>query len=148
MLKFDQESESVLISIKPEYVSQIISGKKKVEFRKKSFKRKVNRLIIYSSSPIQKIVAISEVKSINIASVKDTWRKYSEIAGISKDKFQIYYSGKSEAVAIELGIIKILKNPVPLQQLSEELIPPQSYQYLSNTKLRKLEKRAYSNVIL
>ena len=48
----------VLLSIKPKYVKSIIEGEKRYEFRKTIFKnREINRIYIYSSSPVKKIVA-------------------------------------------------------------------------------------------
>ena len=45
----------VLISIKPKYVKKIISKEKKYEFRKNIFKKNVDTIIIYTTSPEKKI---------------------------------------------------------------------------------------------
>ncbi|EGR3506369.1 hypothetical protein DC852_24550, partial [Vibrio parahaemolyticus] len=45
-----------LLSIKPKYVDEIISGKKKYEFRKKIFKRDIDSIIVYCTSPIKMVV--------------------------------------------------------------------------------------------
>jgi hypothetical protein len=48
---------SVLLSIKPEFVEKIFSGLKKYEFRRVIFKSKsVSRVVIYASSPVQRVV--------------------------------------------------------------------------------------------
>jgi hypothetical protein len=52
----------VLLSIKPKYVKSIIEGDKRYEFRKTIFKnREINRIYIYSSSPVKKIVGTFEI---------------------------------------------------------------------------------------
>ena len=52
---------NVLLSIKPNYVEEIKKGNKKYEFRKSLFSKKnlnkIEKVFIYSSSPVQKIVA-------------------------------------------------------------------------------------------
>jgi len=53
----------ILISINPEYVEKILSGEKKYEFRKINPKRKVDKLIIYETYPLMKVVAEAEVKT-------------------------------------------------------------------------------------
>ena len=49
-------STNVILSIKPKYAQAIISGTKKVEFRKKIFKRPVDKVYISSSSPSKKLI--------------------------------------------------------------------------------------------
>ena len=56
----------ILIPIKPEYVDKILSGNKKYEYRKIKPKRKVDKMIIYSTYPIMKVVG--EVEVIDIRS--------------------------------------------------------------------------------
>jgi predicted transcriptional regulator len=53
---------NVLLSVKPKYANEIISGRKKYEFRKSIFKREdIKKMYIYSSSPVKKIIAIWKV---------------------------------------------------------------------------------------
>ena len=54
----------ILFSIKPEYVKDILSGRKKYEYRKIKPKNRVDAIIIYSSAPVMKIVAEVEVEEI------------------------------------------------------------------------------------
>lgn len=147
MLKNFDGKTTALISIKPEFVSKIISGEKKVEFRKKDFKKDVSQLVIYSSSPVQRIVAIADVKLIHKSTVNKTWNKYNSIGGITKEKFKNYFCGKKEAYTIELGNTKVLKNPVRLNQVDNKLRAPQSYQYLSGMKVNKLLKKPFSKIL-
>ena len=46
----------VILSIKPEFVEKIINGEKKFEYRRKIFKKDVEKVLIYASSPIKLVV--------------------------------------------------------------------------------------------
>ena len=47
----------ILLSIKPEFVKEIFSGKKKFEYRKSIFtNKKVTSVIVYSTMPVGQIV--------------------------------------------------------------------------------------------
>jgi len=55
----------VLLSIKPEYAEKILSGEKKYEYRRAIFKdQSVNKIIIYASSPIQKVIGEFDIECI------------------------------------------------------------------------------------
>ena len=55
----------ILISINPEYVNEILSGRKKYEYRKvKAKKDNVDKMIIYATAPVMKVVAEIEILKI------------------------------------------------------------------------------------
>jgi predicted transcriptional regulator len=54
----------VLLSVKPEFANKIFSGVKKYEYRRAIFKNNVNRVIVYASSPVQKLIGEFEIESI------------------------------------------------------------------------------------
>ena len=54
----------VLLSIRPKHVKAIEQGKKKFEFRKVIFRKSVERIYIYETSPTSQIVGFFEVGSI------------------------------------------------------------------------------------
>ena len=48
---------AVLLSIKPEFAKKIFAGTKKFEFRKSIFKyQNINKIIVYASSPVKKVI--------------------------------------------------------------------------------------------
>ena len=65
----------VLLSIKPEFADKIFNGTKKYEYRRSIFKKKeVKTVVVYASSPIQKIIGEFEEKiedGKHILSLKD-----------------------------------------------------------------------------
>ncbi len=55
---------TILLPIKPEYANKIIKRTKLYEYRKTVCKRKIDKIVIYSTSPVKKIIAEVEVKEI------------------------------------------------------------------------------------
>ena len=54
----------ILLSIDPEHVENILLGIKRFEFRKVRCKSEVDKIIIYSTSPVMRVVAEAEVTGI------------------------------------------------------------------------------------
>ena len=124
----------VLMSIHPKFAQLILSGKKKVEFRKTRFNHQISHVVIYATSPIKKVVGYFEVQNIKVAPPKDLWESYSEVSGIEPKFFQEYYKNTSEGVAIEIGNVYQLKLFLSLNYISKSLIAPQSFIYINKDK--------------
>ncbi|WP_242841508.1 hypothetical protein [Faecalispora jeddahensis] len=119
----------MLLSINPEHVENIMLGTKRFEFRKVRCKAEIDKIIIYSTAPIQQVVAEAEVKEIFEGSPEEIWKKTSEFAGISKQFFDKYYEGRSRAVAYEFGTIIRYNTPKPLSAFGVSNAP-QSFVYV------------------
>ena len=65
--------ESILLSINPEYAERILIGSKKYEFRKKLANKPVNKILIYSTTPIMKVVGEVEVVKTISSSPSALW---------------------------------------------------------------------------
>ena len=70
----------------------IYAGEKKLEFRRVWAKTPVEGLIIYSTSPIQKIVAIAKIKQVHYGSIKTLHKLCREKSG-GLTKKELYDSG-------------------------------------------------------
>lgn len=116
---------NAILSIKPEYVSEIIAGRKRFEFRKAVFSKPVGKVYIYASAPISKVVG--EFQPVDILSGKPDviWKKTREYAGISENFYNEYYAGRTVAYAIVIQNLIIYDTPklLPFQA-------PQSYRYI------------------
>lgn len=121
-------SRKVLMSIKPEYASRILSGTKKYEFRKRLFSANVKKVEIYSSSPIKRVVGSFKIKTIHNASPVQLWKKCSHAAGIDEDSFFRYFAGSDVAYAIEIESVKTYATPRSISEFGK--LPPQSYCYI------------------
>ena len=89
----------VLLSINPEYVEKIFSGEKEFEFRKNRCKSDVNKMVIYCTSPVMKVIGEADIVEIIEDTPAAVWRKTMKKAGVSKDFYDSYYSGRSKSVA-------------------------------------------------
>ena len=120
----------VLLSIKPEFALKIFDGSKRYEYRRAIFKnQEVNRVIVYASDPIKKIIGEFEIEDILHEEPQSLWVKTKRNAGISKKRFFNYFTNKSKGYAIKVKATRVYDNPLPLSSFMISS-PPQSYMYL------------------
>jgi predicted transcriptional regulator len=120
----------VLLSIKPEFASKIFDGTKKYEFRKSIFKRlDVDKVIVYASSPVQRVIGEFEIEDILCEKVDLLWQITQQFAGISKDFYDEYFVNKEVAFAIQVGKIHKFQKPKRLSDY-DIYYAPQSFAYL------------------
>ena len=129
--------DAVLLAIKPEYAEAILSGRKKVEFRKRSFARSVSRVIVYASAPIQRVIGYFEIKFIESGGPKSIWSRFGSVGAIDSTKFASYYGARTTAVAIGVQQARRLERPLTLSKLGLPKTPPQSYSYVSWSRFER-----------
>ena len=120
----------ILLAIKPEYVTQILNGTKRFEFRTRIPTQKVSKIFIYCTSPVMAVVGEAEVKSIISLDPETLWKVTHAYAGISKEGFLKYFSGHKIAFAYELGKATAYKKNKPLSEYGMKGVP-QSFVYTS-----------------
>ena len=128
--KMDPKATTVLISIHPKYVDLISAGKKKIEFRKRSFSHPIKRFVVYSTAPVSKVVGFFDVDSIVCDSPQKLWETYAAVGGIEQNDYFDYYANKSMAVGIRIKNYTPLSNSFNIKMLNTT--PPQSYKYLTD----------------
>jgi predicted transcriptional regulator len=120
----------VLLSIKPEFANKIFDGTKKYEFRKNIFKRNdVNKVVVYASSPVQRIIGEFDIKSILCEELDKLWEITREFSGITKQFYDTYFANKEMAFAIQIGDVKKYPRPKYLSNFHINFAP-QSFAYL------------------
>ncbi|MCW3789370.1 ASCH domain-containing protein [Plebeiibacterium sediminum] len=125
----------IILSIKPEFVERIFNGTKKFEFRRLIFKNSsVNKVVIYASAPISKVVGEFEIKSVHKKKLNELWAETSEFSGISKDYFFNYFKGKTEGYALEIKKVTRYNKQLCIKE-EFGIVPPQSFTYLREEKL-------------
>ena len=136
------ESRSILISIHPCYTDQILSGKKRIEFRRCWAAYPVDKIVIYATSPLQHIVAVARVKKVTIASPNKLCELSAKVGGgISKNKLIAYLHGKKRAYGIELTTVRSFKKPLlPINIFGKRFRAPQSFSYVDKKDMIRLEK--------
>jgi len=122
--------EIALLPIHPEYAFAILRGEKKVEFRKRPFRRNVDFVAIYATAPVKRIIGVFRIEKIEEGSPSSIWRRFHSIGCISRQAFRRYYSGAKSAVAIQVSEVRELPEPICLSQLDSVSGPPQSFVYL------------------
>ena len=79
---------NILMPIKPKYVSEILSGRKRYEYRKiKANRNNIDKMIIYSTSPVMKVVAEVDIEEIIEETPQKLWKKTRTESGISKNSY-------------------------------------------------------------
>lgn len=125
-----KDCDTLLISIKPELVERIVCGEKKYEYRKSFPPITVKKLVIYSTFPVQKVVAVAEVLAMRENTPWAIWEGTKDGAGVSEEMYYEYFSGRPKAFAFKLGKIDVITPPVNLKDVDKTLSPPQSYTIL------------------
>ena len=120
---------SVLMSIKPEYVNKILLGEKIFEFRTILCKKEVTKMYIYSTFPVKKVIGEATIEKVLINTPENIWEQTKQKAGIKKEDFFSYFSGKEKAIAYQLKDIIKYKTPKELSDFGINKAP-QSYQYI------------------
>lgn len=121
---------NILMSINPIYADKILSGTKKYEYRKvKAKKDKVNKIVIYATYPIMKVVGEVEVKDILEETPEKLWNVTKEYSGVTKQFYDNYFNKSSKAIAYKLGKIEKYDEPKKLEDVGVKCVP-QSFLYL------------------
>jgi predicted transcriptional regulator len=120
----------VLLSIKPEFAEKIFNGTKKYEFRRSVFKNQnVKTVIVYASSPIQRVIGEFEIDSIINDDLNALWKLTSDYSGISENYFFEYFKKKERGFAIKIKKTKLYDKTLSLKD-DFNATPPQSFMYL------------------
>lgn len=126
---------SVILSIKPIYAKKIMDGTKTVEFRKKVFKKPIDKVFVYSSAPQKKIIGYFTVKEIIEDSPQNLWDEFRDMGGIDKDSFFDYYRDYSTGFSIKISKVKKFKKEIDPCEYFDNFNAPQSYIYLEKESL-------------
>lgn len=120
----------MLMSIKPEFADLIFTGEKGYEYRKVLFKNPAaTTVIVYASSPVQKVIGEFEVEALISLSPAKLWTLTKNRSGISKQYFTSYFGSRKLGHAIKIGKHVRYKTPKDLTKDFKK-IPPQSFCYL------------------
>ena len=122
-------ARSIVMSINPEHVKNILNGTKKYEYRTKAAKQDVNKTIIYETLPVKRVVAEAEILEMLALEPGELWERTKEYSGISKKFFDDYFENRKVAYAYRLGKIKVYDAPKRLCEFGLKAAP-QSYAYV------------------
>ena len=134
---------NVLLSIRPKYIEEIIKGNKRYEFRKYIFKKDVDKVWIYATSPTKKIVGTFVIGEITKDTPDNLWNKFNGLSGLNEQEFFDYFSEIKVGFAIELKYLKLFKVPIDPKVVFPDFIPPQSFYYFDDTSPKVKWKREH-----
>ncbi|TGK15723.1 ASCH domain-containing protein [Leptospira fluminis] len=132
----------VFLPIKPEFAHKIISGEKNIEFRKKFSTQDVDTIVIYSSSPEQRVIGYATIDSVVIDTPDSLWNRFSKKGGIDKDRFSSYFDGKETGIGIRIKSVSKLKEPMTPAQLGIQGVIPQNFKFLEGRVLGRMKRKA------
>lgn len=116
---------NIVLSIKPDFVKEIESESKRFEFRKTIFNKSVDKVYIYASAPVSKVVGEFQPVDVIQGSPEEVWNKTQAYAGIKKEWYDRYFEGRITAFAIKIQNLKIYEKPKELP-----FHAPQSFRYI------------------
>ena len=123
----------VVLSIRPQYASLIMAGRKTVELRRRfpASMPKGTIAYIYSTFPERAMVGHAEIVSVRRLDVEGIWRCYADAACVERKDLDSYFEGLDQGFAIELEKARPFEKPLSLSFLRErfEFSPPQSFLY-------------------
>ena len=114
-----------LLSIKPEFVEEIIEGRKKFEYRKKLFKRSdISSIVVYATKPYGKVVGEFEIETILEENIDKLWSD-------TKHLFYEYFKDRDSGFAIQIKKFKEYKKHLELSEFDSTIkTAPQSFCYI------------------
>ncbi|MDR0483672.1 MAG: hypothetical protein LBH40_00125 [Alphaproteobacteria bacterium] len=121
----------IVISIRPEHLNNIRSGKKKWELRKrlpedKILTGEIKKIWVWETSPVSKIVGYIESNKIEKGSPNELWNKHGKDFGVNKEFYNQYYQNKEYAVALKIDSWVACEN-------ANHTLAPQGYIYIKNS---------------
>ena len=118
-----------LLSIKPVHAEAIFSGKKRFEFRRSIFRKDVQVVVVYMTTPVCRVVGEFDVKRVISEDVGKLWKRTEYKAGIDVALFFEYFAGCDVGHAIAIGDVRRYEEPLDLQE-TFGVRAPQSFMYL------------------
>ncbi|WP_071849937.1 ASCH domain-containing protein [Duganella sp. HH105] len=130
---------AILLSVKPRYADLIVAGSKRVEFRRAVPALPVGTIALYSSSPVQAIIALVDVTETIEASPTKLWELAKENGGgLTRAELRSYFESKTTGFAFMLENVRVFDRPVEPKKFFKVFTAPQSFKYLTENELRKL----------
>jgi predicted transcriptional regulator len=122
----------VLLSVKPRFAEAILAGTKKFEFRRALFRNPdVDTVVLYASSPIQRVIGEFRIADILALTPDELWARTHRWSGIDRTYFDEYFHEREVGFALQVERARAYRRPLSLLQHFGISYPPQSFCYLS-----------------
>jgi len=122
---------NVILSIKPQFCKLIFDGVKRYEYRKRVFKRgDIDKVYVYASSPICKVIGYFTVDGIINDTVFKVWDMTHEYGGIERGYYDSYFNGCDNGYAIKIDKVILFSVPIDPYIELDNFHAPQNYIYV------------------
>jgi predicted transcriptional regulator len=132
----------ILLSIKPEFVKEILNGNKRIELRRTRPNISKNDLMIfYSTTPQCAICGSARVMNVTSNNPASIWKEHNKTLGISQNAFNSYFENKKTAFALAFNKVIRFDKEIKLKEIQTKIKnfrAPQSYRYLTENEMSKI----------
>lgn len=133
------------MAVNPKYSRAILSGEKRVEFRRNGVPSDIKTIVLYSTKPDQKILGYCDVKGCIVDAPDKLWQNYGKFGFITRRDFKKYYNGYEVGKCFILDNPKKFCNPIPINRCKTLSTAPQSFAYLEKNEWRNFRRRKKAN---
>lgn len=139
----------MLLPIKPKYASLILAGSKKIELRRSWPTQRVGVLVLYASSPIQKLVGLAYVENVVECDLPALWKLAVENgAGVTYEELKLYLREKRQAFGVMINRVEVAANALNPWEVFENFSPPQSPSFIQPPDFQKILQKMFSPEVL
>jgi len=127
MLNYD-----LVMSIHSSYAKDIVTGKKRVEIRRRFSDKWIgSHALVYSTTPVNSFVGSFRIANVISDCPNEIWKVFSDEIGCDKTEYDHYTKGNNQVYAIIISDYYEFKQPMPRNQLAHiidsDIKAPQSY---------------------
>lgn len=125
---------TLLLSLRPRYATAILAGTKTIEIRRRPVTATPGTpIILYASSPQMAVVGTARLAGTTVCPPDAGWHRHHREFGVSRDEYEAYLDGATNAHLLHLTAVNRLNEPLPLRHLREQapFQPPQSFRYIA-----------------
>lgn len=121
------ESSALLLSIKPNFAYEILSGRKKCEVRRVfSQKWKGAKAVLYASKPVRALVGEIVIDDVVVSAPEKVWSQWSAELGCTKEQFDNYCSDVPSVSILKVHPVRRYVHPLKLGEI-RDLSPTKLY---------------------
>jgi predicted transcriptional regulator len=129
------------MAIQAEYAQAILAGTKTVEFRKRRLAPDIRTVLIYETSPTQRVVGYFSIDETIASTPEALWERFAAVGGIRHEAFHRYYGKAATAVGLKIESAERFTTGVSLSDLTPSPPAPQSFLYLDRQVLQQIDRR-------
>lgn len=127
--------EGIILSIKPQFVEAIFTGRKRFELRRRRPEIEPGTVVyVYCTAPQQAIVGRFTCPSVHMGGPGELWTRFGPFSCVSVEEFLTYFRGVKIGYALEIAQVRPWAEPVglaALRRIAPRFWPPQFYRRIS-----------------